>query len=438
MAVAELCAAFDGDLRYYKSTDFDETSTRQRFIDRFFAALGWDVADEERRGPHADVVLEYSLQQAERRRIPDQLSLEEQEEAEDTRVEEVLAASGDAGLVPVRRPDYSFRINGVRRFFVEAKRPSVNVASPRPIFQVKSYAWSAGTPVAVLTDFEDLLVFDCRYRPVLEEPNTGLLGEFRLNFRDYPARWDLLWETFSREAVASGSLDRYVEEQGRRRGQLPVDRAFLGDLARWRVRLAQSFATQNEGIDVWQLGDATQLTIDRLVFVRVCEDRGLEPEAILRPLLDVEDDPYAAFISAIAPLRENYNGGLLEPDLADELSLDADVFKRVVRDLYPPWSPYRFDVLGVEILGSIYERALGSELRLDQQRSVSIELKPEIRKAGGVYYTPQWVVDEIVRLTIDPLIEGHAPRALENFRVLDPACGSGSFLLTAFGRLIRH
>jgi len=210
MAVAELCAAFEDNLPYYKSRDFDETSTRQRFIDPFFAALGWDVADEEHRGPYADVILEYALLQSERRRAADELSLEEAEEAEDARVEAALAATRDAGPVSVRRPDYSFRVNGARQFFVEAKRPSVNVASPRPIFQVKSYAWSAGTPIAVLTDFEDVLVFDCRYRPVLDEPNTGLLPEFSLGFRDFPGNWDLLWDTLSRSAVASESLARYV------------------------------------------------------------------------------------------------------------------------------------------------------------------------------------------------------------------------------------
>jgi hypothetical protein len=126
--------------------------------------------------------------------------------------------------------------------------------------------------------------------------------------------------------------------------------------------------------------------------------------------------------------------GLLNQDFTDALSVTPEVFKRIVQGLYTPWSPYRFDVLGVEILGSIYERALGSVIILDDDRRVSIELKPEVRKAGGVYYTPQWVVEEIVRLTIDPLIAGKRPRDLQRFRVLDLACGSGSFLLGAFAR----
>jgi hypothetical protein len=431
-AVRALVDAFEDELAYYKSAEFDETTNRQRFIDPLFAALGWDVADETKRGPYADVVLEYSLRAADSA----QLVLGE-DEAEDQRVADALASDEDVGSIGVRRPDYSFRINGERRFFVEAKRPSVEIGSPRPIYQVKSYGWSARTPLSVLTDFEEFLVFDCRYRPVLDEPLTGLLTEFRLSFRDYVEQWDRLWDTFSRGAVAKGSLTRYAEDIVDRKGQLPVDQSFLADLARWRTSLARDLAANNPHIDVWQLNDATQLTLDRLVFIRVCEDRRLEPVDVLRPLFSIED-PYPQFIKAIVPLRENYNGGLLDKDFTDALTVSPTVFKRIIQGLYTPWSPYRFDVLGVEILGSIYERALASIITLDAQRKVTVELKPEVRKAGGVYYTPQWVVDEIVRLTIDPLIAGKRPRDLQSFRVLDPACGSGSFLLGAFSRLITH
>jgi Eco57I restriction-modification methylase/N-6 DNA Methylase len=414
-AVSDLSDQFAEALDYYKSAEFDETSCRQRFIDPFFAALGWDVADEEKRGPFADVTLEHSLRGA----------------------SDPGGQGESAGSVGVRRPDYSFRINGDHKFFVEAKRPSVDIASPRPVFQVKSYGWSANTSIAILTDFEQLLVFDCRYRPVLDEPLTGLVPEFRLNFRDYIAHWDLLWDTFSREAVASGSLTRYMEQLKDRPGQLPVDKAFLADLARWRTALAKAFAAHNKDLDVWQLNEATQLTLDRLVFIRVCEDRRLEPEEVLRPLLETED-VYSAFIRSLEPLRTHYNGGLMDTSFADGLKIPDAIFARVIRGLYTPWSPYRFDVLGVEILGSIYERALASIVTLGDNRSVSIELKPEVRKAGGVYYTPQWVVDNIVRRTIDPLISGKAPKALRKFRVLDPACGSGSFLLGAYAHLIAH
>lgn len=430
-AVAELCAQFKEHLDYYKSPEFDETSARQRFIDPLFAALGWDVTDEQKRGPSADVVLEVSM-----RGRHQQVHTTFAEEEEDERVAEALAAKKDPGSVGLRRPDYSFRLGSRTRFLVEAKRPSVEINSPRPIYQVKAYGWNADIPVALLTDFEEFLAFDCRYQPVLAEPQTGLVPEFSLSYHTYVKNWDLLWDTFSRDAVVGGSLMRF-ERVTVEKGQLPVDVVFLADLTRWRQALARDLAKNNRALDVWQLNESTQLTLDRLVFIRVCEDRGLEAEEHLRALLD-EKDPYAAFIGALAPLRATYNGGLLDPDLADRLTVTPKVFKDIIRGLYTPWSPYRFDAIGVEILGSIYERALGSIITLRSDRSVNVELKPEVRKAGGVYYTPQWVVDEIIRSTIDPLIARKRPAQLQNFRILDPACGSGSFLLGAYDRLIHH
>lgn len=169
----------------------------------------------------------------------------------------------------------------------------------------------------------------------------------------------------------------------------------------------------------------------------MCEDRRLEATPVLEPIL-ASKEPYDAFQKAIVPMRENYNGGLLDPSPVDNLKFSPRVFKDVIRNLYPPASPYRFDVLGVELLGSIYERALGSTITLANDRTVKVELKPELRKAGGVYYTPTWVVDEIVRLAVDPFLKGKTPKDLRTFRVLDPACGSGSFLIAAFERLVRH
>ena len=212
-AVAELCAQFKEHLDYYKSPEFDETSARQRFIDPFFAALGWDVTDEQKRGPSADVVLEVSM-----RGRHQQVHTTFAEEEEDERVAEALAAKKDPGSVGLRRPDYSFRLGSRTRFLVEAKRPSVEINSPRPIYQVKAYGWNADIPVALLTDFEEFLAFDCRYQPVLAEPQTGLVPEFSLGYHEYVKNWDLLWDTFSRDAVVGGSLMRFervtVEEGG--------------------------------------------------------------------------------------------------------------------------------------------------------------------------------------------------------------------------------
>jgi type I restriction and modification enzyme subunit R-like protein len=276
--LTQLCEDFAENLAYYKSAEFDETTNRQRFIDPFFAALGWDVADEQRRGPTADVILEVPLRRGHQQARAARAAIAEEEE--DERVADALAAAQDPGAVGVRRPDYSFRVGGWTRFLVEAKRPSVEINSPRPIYQVKTYGWNADIPIALLTDFEELLAFDCRYQPLLSEPQTGLIPEFALGYRAYVKNWDLLWDTFSREAVAGGSLARF-ELVKAEKGQLPVDVVFLGDLARWRQMLARDLARNNRGLakltgpDMWEAFDNSirDLPIRRIRFEDATERR---------------------------------------------------------------------------------------------------------------------------------------------------------------------
>ena len=112
------------------------------------------------------------------------------------------------------------------------------------------------------------------------------------------------------------------------------------------------------------------------------------------------------------------------------------VLKDIFKDLYYPDSPYEFSVLPADILGHIYEQFLGKVIRLTPAHRAVVEEKPEVRKAGGVYYTPTYIVDYIVKHTVGKLIEGKTPNQVSKLRVLDPACGSGSFLLGAYQRLL--
>jgi SAM-dependent methyltransferase len=121
------------------------------------------------------------------------------------------------------------------------------------------------------------------------------------------------------------------------------------------------------------------------------------------------------------------------------------VCKPILQGLYFEYgSPYQFGVMPVEILGTVYERFLGNVIRLTAGHQAKIEEKPEVRKAGGVYYTPAYVVEYIVKQTVARQIEGRSPAQLAGskdkspFRVLDMACGSGSFLLGAYRCLLDH
>jgi hypothetical protein len=71
-------------------------------------------------------------------------------------------------------------------------------------------------------------------------------------------------------------------------------------------------------------------------------------------------------------------------------------------------------------------------IRLTEGHQAKIEEKPEVRKAGGVYYTPTYIVDYIVKNTVGKLLEGKTSKQATRLKILDPACGSGSFLLGAY------
>jgi hypothetical protein len=353
-----------------------------------------------------------------------------------------------------KAPDYCFRIGGTRKFFVEAKTPSVNLKdTPEPACQVRRYAWSAKLPLSVLTDFEEFAVYDCRERPApSDKASKGRVKYYR--YTDYAEHWDEIAGIFSREAVLKGSFDRYAASEKRKKGTAQVDDAFLAEIEDWRDKLARNIALRNTDLSNRQLNYAVQITIDRIIFLRICEDRGIERYGELMALLN-GTDLYPRLMSLFRKADDRYNSGLFHfqrekdrhegPDeLTPELVIDDKPLKEIIRSLYYPDSPYEFSVLPAEILGQVYEQFLGKVIVLTAGHHAKVEDKPEVKKAGGVFYTPSYIVDYIVQQTVGKLLEGATvtmgkrkpPKLDRPLRVLDPACGSGSFLLGAYQLLL--
>ena len=437
--VADLVRRFDDHIDAYKSGRYNETQLRREFIDPLFRGLGWDVDNEQGYAEaYKDVIHEAAV-----------------------RVEGAVKA-----------PDYSFRIGGVRKFFLEAKKPSINIkGDPGPAYQLRRYAWSAKLPLSILTDFEEFAVYDCRVRPVkTDSPATARV--LSLKYTDYLARWHEIASIFSREAILTGSFDKYVESKKRKRGTAEVDAAFLQEIETWRETLARNLALRNAALTQRQLNFAVQVTVDRIIFLRMCEDRGIEDYARLMALLN-GDRVYDRLMQLFREADQRYNSGLFhfqrepgrgDPDeLTPDLTIDDRILKDIIKGLYYPDSPYEFSVLPADILGHVYEQFLGKVIRLTPGHRAKIEEKPEVRKAGGVYYTPTYIVQYIVKHTVGKLLgpvkprpavaesseartvkwitreKGkavHQPRLDKPLRVLDPACGSGSFLLGAYQYLL--
>ncbi|HEY4722257.1 MAG TPA: DNA methyltransferase, partial [Anaerolineae bacterium] len=253
-------------------------------------------------------------------------------------------------------------------------------------------------------------------------------------------RWREIWDVFSREAVRGGSFDQYIDQtKGKFRGGTPVDAEFLKEIEGWRETLARNLALRNPKLSIDELNDAVQRTIDRIIFLRMTEDRGIEAQDRLKHAAERENI-YAELLSLFQQADAKYNSGLFDfsaDKLTAKLNIDDKVLKPIIADLYYP-QPYEFSVMPTEILGNVYEQFLGKGIRLTAAHQAKVEEKPEVKKAGGVYYTPAYIVDYIVQHTVGQMIEGKTPRQIQSFRVLDMACGSGSFLLGAYQYLLDY
>ncbi|MGA3325784.1 MAG: N-6 DNA methylase [Terriglobia bacterium] len=403
----KLIRKFEADKQYYSSKDYLEAQARMDLITPLFKALGWDVENEAGLLHHD---------------------------------REVLVEKGD--MEATGRPDYNFRIGGQTKFYVEAKAPSEPLDTPRHILQAKGYVWNTKSVYfVILTNFEELRFYDASAQPDPKRPDEGLL--LSLRYSDYPANAEKLWE-FSREQVAAGSLEALLPKIRRApRLRKQVDDVFLDEMTGWREDLAKNIHKNNPDLTARQLNEVVQRLLDRIVFIRIAEDRKVLEYGQLRRVLEDWETHGGKFHifdwlnDLFHKVNEDFNGEIFKPHLSETIKIDSELLARIIKRLYPPESPYRFDVIGVELLGSIYERYLGNTIRLTPKQ-VKVEEKPEVRKAGGVYYTPRYIVDYIVRETVGKAIEGKSPKQIEKIRILDPACGSGSFLIGAFQYLIDY
>jgi hypothetical protein len=411
--IKKLVERFDYNLEAYRSGQYNETQLRREFIDPFFKALGWDVYNEK---GYAEAY-------------------------KDVIHEDAIKVSG-----AVKAPDYCFRIGGTRKFFLEAKKPSVNLKDDiSPAFQLRRYAWSAKLPFSILTDFEEFAVYDCRIKPILtDKASTARI--LYLTYPEYAKRWDEIASIFSRDAVLKGSFDKYVESTKVKKGTAEVDNTFLKEIELWREMLARNLALRNPELTQRELNFAVQRIIDRIIFLRICEDRGIEEYGRFMALLNGAQ-VYERLCQLFYEADDRYNSGLFhfkrekdrkEPpdELTQHLKIDDKVLKEIIKNLYYPDSPYEFSVLPADILGQVYEQFLGKVIRLTEGHRAVVEDKPEVKKAGGVYYTPTYIVDYIVKNTVGKLVGNKTPKQVAKLKILDPACGSGSFLIGAYQLLL--
>ena len=379
--VQSLARDFDANKAHFLSPSYQESEVRKDFIDKFLIALGWDVNHDWQKSPFEQEV----------------------------KVERGVNMHGSQ-----RRADYAFFIApNFRdvRLFVEAKKPFGDIANAQNYFQTIRYGWNAQTPVAVLTDFEQLQILDCRYKPDIDAALSHCIRKFHYSEYADKENFAFIYHLFSRDAVAGGSLDKFAETLPKKRGKAVqrglfkggyqgIDDAFLEELDEYRDTLARSFKTNNPKLDGDTLTEITQRTIDRLVFIRFLEDKLIHPENLISEFGN-KATAWKDFISTSHRLDGIYNGVVFKQHEildAPSFKIDDNEFADICEKLSHVNSPYDFNSIPIHTLGSIYERFLGKVIVTTDKRA-RLEDKPEVRKAGGVYYTPEYIVRYIVENT---------------------------------------
>lgn len=383
-----LVSRYEANRDEYINPNYGETALRVEFLNPLFCILGWDVDNEAGLSIYTREVIHEA-----------NVTVDDEDDAHAN-----------------KKPDYAFRIGGETKFFLEAKKPSVNIVDKRkPAFQARRYGWNGSHAIAVLSNFEDLSIYDCGYRPVdSQEASFARIACY--HYDQLVDHLEEIYSLLSKEAVTNGSLEQInAHEQA---AKMPFDELFLGQISSWRGDIALDIY-ENYGVtDKDKLNQFTQTLLNRIIFLRVCEDRSFEDEEELLRISSY-DELRNVFESADA----KYDSGLF--DYLDDAPWRVSDFLliSIFQDLYFPNSSYDFNVVQPHVIGHVYEKFLSERVFIEDGR-VNFETTPEAIESNGVVPTPKEVTDAIVA------------NALKDIgfpcRVADICCGSGNFLLSVY------
>ncbi len=399
-ALRELVSKYKAHEKEYLRPDYNETQLRSDYLDRFFEIIGWDVNNAEGLPQHLRQVVQEAKVKVEQNN---------------------------------KKPDYAFRVRGTRKFFAEAKKPSVDILSDdKSSFQLRRYGWSAKLPVSILSNFKNLVIYDCRVVP--KEGDNPRIARIRIfNCENYEKDFDEIFSLLSQEAVFSGAFDKQFELKEPKHDVVPIDDYFLSQIDSWRFKLAVEIVQNNPSINKEELNYLVQNFLNRVVFLRICEDRNLESYQNLLKI--TKGEAYIELLKLFKDADAKYNSGLFnftKDKLSSKISVGDSVVLDIIKELYYPLSPYIFSVVESYILGDIYELFLKREIEIWLKRKPIIIDKPEASRNRSIVTTPKEIVDEIVQKTVLKYISGKSVDEIKQVRVADICCGSGSFLLATY------
>lgn len=397
--IKNLVLKYNNHKSEYLNPQYNETSLRNEFLDQFFGALGWDIKNKSSKPTNEREVI----------------------------LEENLRADISENS---KKPDYTFRLFSERKFFLEAKKPSIciqnNASSAK---QVRRYGFTAKLKISVLSNFEYLAIYDCS--ETVKESDGARTGLVKLYSHDeYEKYFDEIYDYLGREKVYNGSFDEtwsYIENKI---NLFSVDDLFLGQINAWRTALGNEIYKHQKDIKEEALNDVVQSYLNSIIFLRVCEDRSLEEYKTLLSFATKED--FKALIEKFKKADKKYNSGLFDQPLQEKVINDVkSVFWEIIKKLYYPESPYSFSVFSSDILGNIYELFLAKKLIIKGDLVV-LENRPEQKSEKDIVTTPTSIIQAILKRTVIPFCNGKTDEEIFKTKFSDIACGSGAFLLETF------
>lgn len=389
------------DRAFYRTAKFNETLLRSDFLDPFFEILGWDIKNAAgKRTGEREVLLEEPLK--------------------------ADAASH------TKKPDYTFRLYGERKFFVEAKKPCVDITKDDgPARQVRRYGYTAGLRISVVSNFEDLYIYDttCPVAPG-DHLTKAVLKHY--HYTEYEESLPELLSLLGRDSVYDGSFDAVWDGIGQNdahKEKIGIDDAFLAQINDWRLLLGKEILTVEPTFGITELGDVVQSYINKILFLRVCEDRSIE--TYQRLLQAANHNSHTELVELFRNADRRYNSGLFKEQLSEMVIGNiSSSFWTIIRQLYYPESPYSFSVLPSDILGRIYEIFLSKRLAMVDGELRIIDKPDNVDK--DIVTTPHVIVREILRQTMESRISAMTDGQILGLKCADIACGSGAFLLELY------
>jgi type I restriction-modification system DNA methylase subunit len=396
--IHSLVAKYDAHREFYLTSRFNETEARSQFLDPLFEILGWDIKNNAGKSTSEREVL----------------------------LEEPLKNNTTSYA---KKPDYTFRLFSERKFFVEAKKPCVNIEiEDDPAKQVRRYGYSAGLKISVLSNFEYLFIYDTSY-PVEENDTRTKARVNCYHYTEYEDKIDELLLRLGKESVYSGMFDEIWQNIELNVSHQSIDKLFLKQINEWRLMLGKQIKSLLPNMDLIELGDIVQSYINKILFLRVCEDRNIE--TYQRLLQIAEQSNGQELIEKFKSADRRYNSGLFAERLSEDIVCNlGSTFWIIIRQLYYPESPYSFSVLSSDILGRIYEIFIAQRFAITDEELTIIN-KPE-NEERDIVTTPTYIVREILAQTIGTGINEIGLTQLSKLKFADIACGSGAFLLELY------